>query len=253
MNIKTKFNELWGEDGPYSQAQLITEARVLDDKISRTFLIVSVNINPFTLKLVRKHIGLFKGDVIITGIAKNAAYKGPKDGYSIYVFQQEYMNERVMKDARIIFKETNDAIIRMHRFVMDELKRGGKFHAKTMKQKIANDDRERLIATQRLMTQTFMERYLKETGKKELSGIDEANGVMKKMMNWWNGQLSRGERLRIEALSKKEQVKIFMAANVDLSDSKKTPSADGIKIGRNDSCPCGSGVKYKKCCFLKLH
>lgn len=23
------------------------------------------------------------------------------------------------------------------------------------------------------------------------------------------------------------------------------------KIGRNDSCPCGSGQKYKKCCMLK--
>ncbi|MDR0942113.1 MAG: SEC-C domain-containing protein [Holosporales bacterium] len=23
------------------------------------------------------------------------------------------------------------------------------------------------------------------------------------------------------------------------------------KIGRNDPCPCGSGKKYKKCCFLK--
>ncbi len=22
--------------------------------------------------------------------------------------------------------------------------------------------------------------------------------------------------------------------------------------GRNDSCPCGSGKKYKKCCFLKI-
>ncbi len=23
---------------------------------------------------------------------------------------------------------------------------------------------------------------------------------------------------------------------------------DGVKIGRNDPCPCGSGKKYKKCC-----
>ena len=23
------------------------------------------------------------------------------------------------------------------------------------------------------------------------------------------------------------------------------------KIGRNDLCPCGSGLKYKKCCLLK--
>jgi preprotein translocase subunit SecA len=22
---------------------------------------------------------------------------------------------------------------------------------------------------------------------------------------------------------------------------------DGIKVGRNDPCPCGSGKKYKKC------
>ena len=26
---------------------------------------------------------------------------------------------------------------------------------------------------------------------------------------------------------------------------------DGIKVGRNDPCPCGSGKKYKKCCYLK--
>jgi preprotein translocase subunit SecA len=25
----------------------------------------------------------------------------------------------------------------------------------------------------------------------------------------------------------------------------------GAKVGRNDSCPCGSGKKYKKCCLLK--
>ena len=25
----------------------------------------------------------------------------------------------------------------------------------------------------------------------------------------------------------------------------------GLKIGRNDLCPCGSGLKYKKCCLGK--
>jgi hypothetical protein len=25
-----------------------------------------------------------------------------------------------------------------------------------------------------------------------------------------------------------------------------------MNIGRNDPCPCGSGLKYKKCCLLKL-
>lgn len=29
-------------------------------------------------------------------------------------------------------------------------------------------------------------------------------------------------------------------------------STTGTEIGRNDSCPCGSGQKYKKCCLPKL-
>jgi uncharacterized protein YecA (UPF0149 family) len=24
------------------------------------------------------------------------------------------------------------------------------------------------------------------------------------------------------------------------------------KTGRNDYCPCGSGMKFKKCCLLKI-
>ena len=32
---------------------------------------------------------------------------------------------------------------------------------------------------------------------------------------------------------------------------KKAPVRKTIKIGPNDPCPCGSGKKYKKCCYLK--
>ena len=32
---------------------------------------------------------------------------------------------------------------------------------------------------------------------------------------------------------------------------KKTPVRKSVKIGPNDPCPCGSGKKYKKCCYLK--
>lgn len=34
-------------------------------------------------------------------------------------------------------------------------------------------------------------------------------------------------------------------------EGKLIPSTvvrDGVKVGRNDPCPCGSGKKYKKCC-----
>lgn len=26
----------------------------------------------------------------------------------------------------------------------------------------------------------------------------------------------------------------------------------GLKIGKNDVCPCGSGKKYKQCCLRKM-
>ena len=39
----------------------------------------------------------------------------------------------------------------------------------------------------------------------------------------------------------------------DISDVERllnppTPDKVGPKVGRNDPCPCGSGLKYKKCC-----
>ena len=38
--------------------------------------------------------------------------------------------------------------------------------------------------------------------------------------------------------------------NTDALEKKK-PKKVEPKIGRNDPCPCGSGKKYKKCCWLK--
>ena len=42
----------------------------------------------------------------------------------------------------------------------------------------------------------------------------------------------------------------------DVSDVKKLlvpsePKIYEIKAGRNDPCPCGSGLKFKKCCLRK--
>jgi SWIM/SEC-C metal-binding protein len=39
----------------------------------------------------------------------------------------------------------------------------------------------------------------------------------------------------------------------DISDVERilappTPALAGLKVGRNDPCPCGSGKKFKKCC-----
>jgi preprotein translocase subunit SecA len=31
-------------------------------------------------------------------------------------------------------------------------------------------------------------------------------------------------------------------------EGKPEPVRKGVRIGRNDPCPCGSGKKYKHCC-----
>ncbi len=37
-------------------------------------------------------------------------------------------------------------------------------------------------------------------------------------------------------------------------DSKQLPKVNkAVKVGRNDPCPCGSGKKYKDCCYWKDH
>ena len=36
--------------------------------------------------------------------------------------------------------------------------------------------------------------------------------------------------------------------NAGLPTLQKTPVTAEAKTGRNEPCPCGSGLKYKKCC-----
>ena len=56
--------------------------------------------------------------------------------------------------------------------------------------------------------------------------------------------------VRIENNMQREQVAKPTAASGGSDDGsvKKQPVRKGVKIGRNDPCPCGSGLKYKKCC-----
>jgi len=37
------------------------------------------------------------------------------------------------------------------------------------------------------------------------------------------------------------------AAGSGASQAPGQGAADASKVGRNDPCPCGSGIKYKKC------
>ena len=54
---------------------------------------------------------------------------------------------------------------------------------------------------------------------------------------------------KTDAEMKREQVaKPINTSHGSDSSLKKQPKKNDDKVGRNDLCPCGSGLKYKKCC-----
>jgi preprotein translocase subunit SecA len=60
------------------------------------------------------------------------------------------------------------------------------------------------------------------------------------MTAWADARESRGEMPGLEG-----------RAPAPARATQTPRTATGEKVGRNDPCPCGSGKKYKKCCYLK--
>lgn len=54
--------------------------------------------------------------------------------------------------------------------------------------------------------------------------------------------------LSLEGISEARRRRLSAVAREIAAVRFKKAAADGVKIGRNDSCLCGSGLKYKKCC-----
>ena len=114
-----QIDKLWGETGPYSQANLTIQTRILDDSISRIFLVVEADINPLTYELIKKHRTQFVDDQKILQLLDYAEYRGQEFGYVVSAFEAEYRNESVMREAQERLKYVIGTLIRMHKFVMD--------------------------------------------------------------------------------------------------------------------------------------
>jgi preprotein translocase subunit SecA len=51
-----------------------------------------------------------------------------------------------------------------------------------------------------------------------------------------------------ENLQHQEQQNIQLSGGESAQESQQTYKRQQPKVGRNDPCPCGSGLKYKRCC-----
>ena len=115
----------WGETGPYSEAKMILNTRILDDGISRVTVEIDGNINPTTFKIVKKNKKVFAKDPVIIDLLESARYEGTDWGYHVSLGYEELRTdedgEKVMDRARNKLQILKDAIIRMHEFVLDYL------------------------------------------------------------------------------------------------------------------------------------
>ncbi len=108
-------------NGPYSQMNLIKQIRILDDLVSRVFLVVEAEINPTTFEIVKsnRHEDEFKNDQIIQQLLDRAEYRGPQFGYVVAAFEEEYRNNKALARAEYALKYTQESIIKMHKYVME--------------------------------------------------------------------------------------------------------------------------------------
>jgi preprotein translocase subunit SecA len=60
-------------------------------------------------------------------------------------------------------------------------------------------------------------------------------------------RISEDSQRRMEAMRAEEAKAMKMASRNEEDQKPKTFKRDQKKIGPNDPCPCGSGIKYKKC------
>jgi preprotein translocase subunit SecA len=51
-----------------------------------------------------------------------------------------------------------------------------------------------------------------------------------------------------EIPAQKKQRDEAMTTNSGQAEQRPEPIRTGVKVGRNQPCPCGSGKKYKQCC-----
>jgi hypothetical protein len=109
---------MWGEDGPYSQVNVIEQIRILDGGVSRIFLVVEAEINPFTFECAAKHRKHFLSDEPVLQLLAHAENRG-KFGYVVSAGEVELQGDESRAWARRQADMVVQTIIRLHSFVMD--------------------------------------------------------------------------------------------------------------------------------------
>lgn len=121
---------------------------------------------------------------------------------------------------------------------------------KGISKKQAIKERKKATESYHAFLDYIRDSYLERVNRKEkeFESMEEAQAVMDFTRKEWNG-FSVELRFALDKLNNKELKGLFKSLKIDFEELVSFVKLEtGEKIGRNDSCPCGSGMKYKKCC-----
>lgn len=80
-----------------------------------------------------------------------------------------------------------------------------------------------------------------------------SNSAMTNIMDVASGEMTAEQEQAIQTLAEAKAASVENIVGAEqiptFRFTKTRPVVRDYKIGRNDPCPCGSGLKYKKCCL----
>ncbi|MDR3265202.1 MAG: preprotein translocase subunit SecA, partial [Synergistaceae bacterium] len=136
--------------------------------------------------------------------------------------------------VRYVILNTLDDAWRDHLLAMDELRRGIGLRAIGQKDPLLEYQFESYNLFQEMMQrvwESFAEQFFRvrvvseEPGRRERKLSESRDFQIP-------GMFPRGEEMGLP----------------DVGENRPEPIRKGVRVGRNDPCPCGSGKKYKHCC-----
>ena len=142
--------------------------------------------------------------------------------------EADYGAEAIRYLERMFLLSTVDALWKDHLLSMDHLKEGIGLRGYAQKDPLKEYQREGFDLFSDLISR------IKEESLKRLFHVKvqrEEEGAERK-----------------ERAAAPRPARVVLSRGDIKSAGKTTQKREGVKIGRNDPCPCGSGKKYKKCC-----